>query len=182
MKKLLIVITFICVHLSLYSQTVPTPEFSSRPYILDQSGSLINMERADAIYEEKYKALGYGGSDCILSVSPTKSNMRFKIGSFPKLIIKVDNNTDPSELFTLAAAKKSRNKREFVLSNKAYLTNRKRHVKEDLIELRFQNIHDGIYEIILPDNIEPGEYAFIPNSGIQENNSQKIKLTCFGID
>jgi hypothetical protein len=55
-----------------------------------------------------------------------------------------------------------------------------RDVSTAYIKLEFNKLKDGIYEIVLPNNIQPGEYAFMPISG--DINNGKIKISCFGIN
>jgi uncharacterized protein YxeA len=53
------------------------------------------------------------------------------------------------------------------------------------VPLDFKKISEGIYEIVLPSNIQAGEYAF---SSINDGSANplvkttKVKISCFGID
>ncbi len=53
------------------------------------------------------------------------------------------------------------------------------------IVLPLKNTENGIYEIIIPQNLEAGEYSFIINSGVQYDpftNPMEKKLFCFAIE
>jgi hypothetical protein len=54
------------------------------------------------------------------------------------------------------------------------------------VKLEFIKIGDKIYEIILPNNLEQGEYAFMPITESSGNSltsyNTKVKISCFGID
>jgi hypothetical protein len=57
------------------------------------------------------------------------------------------------------------------------------------VPLDFKKISEGIYEIVLPSNIQAGEYAFSPINDGGGNTlvplttlTTKVKISCFGID
>lgn len=164
---------------NLFAQTFSDPEFSSRPYFLDADSTLKNLERADAQYEQKLKAMGYGGMEIYYSVFILKSDVRFSKSTLPKLIIKVEGNIDPSELFYLSKSAVKTDRRSFLQGSMDILFGGKaRDVSNTYINLEFKKIRDGIFEVILPSDIQPGEYAFIPMGA----PASKIKISCFGID
>ena len=55
-------------------------------------------------------------------------------------------------------------------------------VSKTTVRLEFKKILDGIFEIILPGDIESGEYGFIAKSGCSGNSNSKIKMICFRVD
>ena len=61
-----------------------------------------------------------------------------------------------------------------------------RDVSWNNVQLDFKKIREGIYEIVLPGNMQPGEYAFRPINDGSGNplgpNTTKVKISCFGID
>ena len=184
-KKLLLVITFMITGLILNAQSFPDPEFSSRPYILEDGKTLKSLERADAQLEWKIKGMGYGGSESYFTTFTPNSDVRFTKGTLPKLIIKVDGDVDPSEVITLSKGVVKKKKRKFIQGSMS-MTGKARNVSESYIKLEFKKIRKGIYEIILPNDLEPGEYAFMPISSGGSNSvtslNSKVKISCFGID
>jgi len=187
MKKYnyLVALLLISMSSSLLAQSFPDPEFSARPYTLAQDNSLKSIERADAQVDFKVKGMGIGGSEIYYTTFSPKSEVRFSKDALPRLIIKVDGNADPSELISMAKGEVKKDRRRFLQGSMA-LAGKARDVSSAYIKLEFKKLRDGIYEIILPSDIQSGEYAFMPmNSG--EGNpltsyNSKVKIACFGID
>ena len=175
LKALLVVSCFS----SLFAQSVPDPEFSGSPYILAEDNSLKNLEKTEAQVDVKVKIIG--GNDTYFTISSPKSNLRFSKGALPKLIMKVDGNVDPSDITSLYVAEIKKNQRKFLQGSMGGVYKKARDVSKLSVKLEFKKIRDGIYEIILPSDIQSGEYGFIPSSVSTSTNS-KIKIMCFGID
>ena len=187
MKKIILTIAILISGFSsiLMAQSFPDPEFSSRPYILDVDKTLKNLERTDAQIETKVVGMGYGGFETYYTAFEPESDVRLSMNSLPKIIIKIEGNVDPSEIISLSEAVVKRDRRRF-LQNSRGMGGRARDISDTYINLEFKKIRDGIFEVILPSDIQPGEYAFMPiNSGgsntLQTYNS-KVKISCFGID
>src|SRR5579872_6579578 len=77
--------------------TTPEPDFSQKPYYL-KDGKLAEFEKADANLERKVKGMGYGGVEFFYSVAGLKSSARFASSSIPKIIVKTEDNSDPTEI------------------------------------------------------------------------------------
>jgi hypothetical protein len=90
---------------TLFAQSIPEPEYSGRPYTLAPNNTLNDLERTDAQVDIKVKALGYGGYESYYTAFSAKSEIRLNKNNLPKFIIKIDANTDPSELISMAKAK-----------------------------------------------------------------------------
>jgi hypothetical protein len=187
MKKIIFTIAILISGFSsnLMAQSFPDPEFSSRPYILEANKTLKNLERADAQIETKMVGMGYGGVETYFTAFEPESDVRLSMNSLPKLIIKVEGNVDPSEIISLSEAEVKRDRRRFLQSSRG-IRGRARDVSDTYIKLEFKKIRDGIFEVVLPSDIQPGEYAFMPINSGGSNSSQtynsKVKISCFGID
>ena len=163
------------------AQSVPDPEFSSQLYILEVDNTLKNLERADAQMDIKIKGMGYGGSEIYYTAFTPKSDVRLSKNALPKLIIKVEGNIDPSELISLSKAEVKKDRRRFLQFSMA-LGGKARDVSRSYVKLEFKKNREGIFEVILPSDIQPGEYAFMPINSSLTSNKTKFKISCFGID
>ncbi|WP_436417635.1 hypothetical protein KCV26_15955 [Petrimonas sulfuriphila] len=157
----------------------PIPEFSLRPYFFSNE-TLKSMERADASIDVKVVAFGYGGSEVFYTVFPSQSNSRFGEGKIAPIIVKVENDSDPSEIFYLVKAKEVKKDRRRFIMSKMSMGGKGADLSEFVIQIEFRKIKDNIYQILVPDNLQPGEYGFMPISSKKEATT--IKITCFGID
>lgn len=186
MKNYILLVIMFLIGTSAFAQKVPTPEFTGRPYILE-NGKLSELERVDALMDQKLKGLGYGGVEIFYTVFTEKSPVRFSKDSSPKLIISVEKGVDPADSFTIIKGKVKKGKkgkegqRNFRVGNYGTGGTTKSN-SEVLVTATFTKIKDGLYEIILPENIEAGEYAFVPNGTEAMSAGNKMKITCFGID
>jgi hypothetical protein len=186
MKKLILIMTILVTLVTVsFSQSSPDPEFSSRPYILLGDNTLKNFERADVLLDIKVKAMGYGGSEIYNTALSPKSDVRFSKNAIPKIIIKIGVNVDPADIVSLSLGEVKKDRRRFLQSSMA-LGGKARDVSLYDVPLDFKKIREGIYEIVLPSNIQAGEYAFRPINDGSGNTlvplSTKVKISCFGID
>lgn len=170
--------------LDLTKMVIETPEFNDRPYWVKPDATLNNLERGDATIDFKVKGMGYGGSEIYYTVFPKQSNIRFKSGQEPSIIVKVGDKTDPSELFILSKAEVKTDRRRFLLASRS-MTGSARNLDPTEITLEFKKLREGVYEIILPKGLPSGEYTFLPmaseGTGVLQTG-HKVKITCFGID
>lgn len=165
---------------TLFAQSFPDPEFSSRPYFIENDSTLKTLEKTEAKYEIKIKSMGYGGSEVYYTAFKSRSEIRFSKVSLPKLVIKIESDIDPSDIVTLAKAIVLNDRRRFVQSSMA-LGGKTRDLSKYYVMLEFKKIQEEIYEIILPKNMEAGEYAFMPII-FDAGNILKQKIYCFGVD
>ena len=173
------IILFVAMKLSI-AQTFPDPEFSSRPYFIANDSTLKTLEKTEAKYEIKIKGMGYGGSEVYYTAFKPKAEIRFSKVSLPRLIIKIETDIDPSDIVTLIKAVVLSDRRRYVQSSMA-LGGKARDISKYYVKLEFKKIQEEIYEIILPQNMEVGEYAFMPIL-FDSGNIMKQKIYCFGVD
>lgn len=191
MKNTLTVIQ-ILVFLSTFSfvtaqDSIPEPEFNSRPYILND-GSLENIDRSDAAMEVKVRGLGYGGGDVYYTAFGSESKTRFNKEKLPRIFIKLEGNIDPSEIVLIVkedTKRKKKDRRRFKQGSIKF-GGGARDISDNQINFSIKRIRQNVYEIILDVAIESGEYAFMPISDATINpltaGSVKTKISCFGID
>ncbi len=179
MKTLLIAMLFGLFALS----KIPEPEFTERPYVLNDDNTLSNLERADASIDIKVKGAGYGGSETYYSAFGKASTVRFNTTKLPRMVVKVEPSTDPAELFIISKADVKSDRRRFLLTSRS-LGGKVRDTGQTEIALEYRKIRDGLYEITFPNGIPAGEYAFLPLSSDANpfQMGHKVKISCFGID
>jgi hypothetical protein len=184
-KNLFTLILTLFAALSTVSQSLPDPEFLSRPYVLTDDNVLKNLERADAEIDVKVKGMGYGGTEIFYVAFSPKSDVRFDKNSLPRLIIKLEGSIDPAEIILLSKGEVKRDRRRFIQGSRA-LGGKARDVSSSYVEIRFKKIEGGLFEIVLPSDLQPGEYAFTPVGTVSQTpfatSSTKTKISCFGID
>lgn len=184
MKKSLLAIVLLAVSATLVSnQTLPEAEFSGRPYILTPDNKLDNLERADAQVDVKVKALGYGGSETYYTVFSAASPVSFSKEKLPRLLIKLDGNTDPAEVVVLSKAIIKKDRRRFLQGSNA-LGGKARNISDSFVPLEFKKLKEGLFEIILPADIAPGEYGFMPitsGGNTLGTYNANVKIGCFGV-
>lgn len=188
MKQLYTFLLFgLLMQLQLFSQeTIPDPEFSERPYYLD-NGELKNLERADAVFDIKVKGGGYGGADYFYSAFGEQSPVRFHKDSIPRIFIELDKNVDPEETIVILRKEKKnkKNRRRFKQGSSA-MGGKARDVSENRVSFSINKVRPGLYEIIFDHGLLPGEYAVMPinkpSQSIFDSGSNTVKITCFGID
>ncbi|MDX2282975.1 MAG: hypothetical protein NW241_02385 [Bacteroidia bacterium] len=164
-----------------YAQTVPDPEFSLRPYAAGSDSTLQSLERAQAQMEMQVVGMGYGGANVYYTAFTPASEVRFSGRSLPKFVMKSEGGTDPAEQIVLCKGEVRKKHRRFVhIGVKMY--GGARDVSSAYVKLEFKRIREGVFEIMLPRTLPPGEYAFMPLSISTGAPPAKIMLSCFGID
>jgi len=163
------------------------PEYASRPYYVEDN-ELISFEKVKAKIDIKVKALGYGGANTYLTAFGKDSNVKFKKGNIPKIIIKLEGNEEPEDYISILKSEKSKSnkdRRRFKQASMA-LGGKARDVSENEIIFKLKKIKLSVYELEIDDNIDIGEYAIIPviqsngNSLMSYNSTQNI--FCFTIE
>lgn len=178
-KSILVALMFLFGTLA-FAQSVPAPEFENRPYLL-KDNTLTELERKDASFEQKSKAFGYGGAEIHYTVFSPASTTRITTSSLPKFIVKVDQGVDPTESFSVVKAVIKKGKRSFVAAGFG-LGGKAKDVSKSRINVSYNKISDGMYEITLPETIEKGEYGFLPTSFDAMKTGNSLKVACFGVD
>jgi len=173
---LFILLSFITMQLS-----AQTPEFIGRPYLWQNKVALSDLERADASFEFKERGLGFGGAAFLYTIATARSKERLDRTMLPSFVIEVANGIDPSEYYTIVRAEVKKGKRNFLVRSYS-MRGKSKDTKEFSVEAEFRRIKDNIFEVILPKDIEPGEYGFIGVGNSATQMGSRIKISCFGVD
>lgn len=161
---------------------IPDPEFPLRPYYLD-GNELVKLERAEANFAAKKKGV-YRGVDMQVQIMKEESPIQFLKNNLPRFFVVInDEDTDPFDIIDLCKADRiGKGRRNFTYAGKKY-GGRVKDVTGKLVSLDFKKIRNGLYEIIIDQELEQGEYAFLPlfknDQSLSSTNS--IKANCFGI-
>lgn len=186
MKALKLVIVTTC-FVSLLQAQVAEKLFV--PYYVNQ-GAVENFERVAAKMEAKSIGFGYGGANQYLTVFEGRASpLRFKANEMPKFIIKVDEGTDVLDLVVLSKAdevKKSKKYRRFVQKGFSFGGGAKDISKYTVVP-KLKRLDDDVYEMVFAENLQPGEYSFLPilkgdEAANVQTTSGDFKIYCFGVD
>jgi hypothetical protein len=165
------------------AQDVPDPDFSQKPYY-QKNGKLEEFEKVEAPMGTKLKGMGYGGVEISYLASGTKSPVRFASGVTPVIIIKMEDNSDPSETFTIQMAQVKKDSRRFVTGKMGALIGGNKSNNQKKIITSVKRLKEKVFEITFNEPLQLGEYAIIPyqKNATMAMGSQAIKINCFGID
>jgi hypothetical protein len=186
MKKISLfsfIILVVCIF-NANAQEIPIPDFTKRPFVLNEDNILTDFERNVAVIDYKIKGLGYGGSEIYYSVTPARSLVRYPLSNLPRFIIRTEPNQDPSEVIYLSKAFEVNSKRRRFITSKLTLFAKSKEIDSQFIQIDFKKLADDTYQIIIVDPIGNGEYAFIPfdTGGSATNMGGKVFINCFGIN
>lgn len=167
----------------LHGQTIPDPDFAFRPYELQSDGSLKSLDRSSATTDMKVKGL-YRGSEIYLTVFGITSKATYDQNEIPRIFIKLSDNSDPYEAVTVVKGEVVKDRRRFLQRNQA-LGGKAKDISDVFIQLEFKRIKENLWEVFLPEDINPGEYAFMPvlnvGEGMDLSYSATTYLSCFSI-
>ncbi len=153
------------IHSFAQDSTNLTPQYPSIPYYV-KNGKLVSFEKVKARNDAK---VGMSNIKSYLTVFSKESSIRFQKGKIPKLLIKIDVDGDPSDYLSIIKSEKARGKRKFSQSMMSHSGKAKDvssyEIKFDLIKIR-----NNIYELLIDDNIESGEYAVISTTQSDANS------------
>jgi hypothetical protein len=179
---ILTIIALLAMHCNGYGQELLEPDFSQKPYYISKD-KLAEFEKVDASMERKMKGMGYGGLEYFYSADGAKSIVRFPQSALPKIIIKSEDNSDPTEAFSISIAEVKKGSRRFKAMKMGAFGNVKNST-ENKIKVSAKRLKDKIFEIVIDQTLTPGEYAIISNSA--ENTAKGLstgaRIFCFGID
>lgn len=183
MRKTLALLWLVTISLPSNAQNVPEPEFSQKPYYL-KDDKLYELEKVVAPMETKAKGMGYGGVEISYSAPELKSTVRFTSGTNPVIIIKMDDGSDPSEVFSILKADIKKTKRRFVTGKMGAIIGGNTSNRQKAITFSVRKLRDKVFELTFLETLQPGEYAIIPDQKniTMATGSQSIKFNCFGID
>lgn len=133
--------------------------------------------------ERKMKGMGYGGLEYYYSVNGAKSGTRFGQSSLPRIIIKMEDNSDPTEIFMLCTAEPKKASRRFKAMKMGALGQVK-ETSSNRTKMTAKKLRDKVFELTIGQPLEKGEYALIPNSSeaAQKAVTTGASIFCFGVD
>ena len=178
-KTIFLAVGLLCIQL-VYGQEVPDPEFSQSTYYLS-NGRLALFDKADASMERKSK--GKGEIEFFYIVEGEKSFLRFTQSSLPTLIIKMEDNSDPTEVYILRVGEKEKSGRKFSSSTMSSMGSMKPAIA-NRVKLAPKKLRDKVFQATIDQALLPGEYAIILDTpeALAKANTSGIKISCFGID
>ena len=185
MKTFLTLIAFsflISISTTCAQDVIADPDFSGKPYYF-RDGKLNEFEKAEAILERKVKGMGYGGVEFFYSVGGLKSTTRFIASSIPKIIVKNEDNSDPTEMLLVCIGETKKDNRRFK-SFKVGTFGGTKGISDNRIRLTVKKIRDKVFEISIDQTLTAGEYAILPYSKevTAAAATTGVKVNCFGVD
>lgn len=177
------VFIFFMIQNILFAQELPEPDFTEIPYYLN-GGKLNALKKVETSLSKRAKGMGYGGVETFYEVVGDKASDRFNSEVPISFVIKIEDNRDPSENFSVVIAEIKKNKRLFVTGKIATVFGSNNLKIDRRIPISFKKIRDRIFEIDFPKSLSIGEYAIIPTqkNGSMVSGSQSINIYCFGVD
>ncbi len=164
------------------SNTIPDPDYPNRPYYLD-GNELMKLERSEANFAVKKKGV-YRGVDKQVQVMKEESPIQFEKNKLPRFFIQLtDEDIDPYDVIDLCKADNiGAGRRNFTYAGQKY-GGRVKDVTGKIMQLEFKKIRKGLYEVIIDQELQQGEYAFLPlgNSDNQLSSLNSVKANCFGV-
>lgn len=163
------------------SNDIPEPDFTLRPYYLN-GNKLERLERTEGIFVTKQKGF-YRGTERFVNAMKPESEIQFKKGNLPRFFIKLENEkADPYDLINLCIGDVKKDRRIFIFRSQK-MTGKVRDVTDNFIDLEFKKIRDGLYEIIIDEELDVGEYGFLPIPTEAQSASfvNSVKINCFGV-
>lgn len=178
--KFKLLFAFNLLFLVLIAQNVPDPDFENRPYYVTTGNQLKTLERASATIDAKMKGI-YGGSEIYLTTFEKYSDTKFDAKNLPMIVIKLDGNADPYEVVSIVKGEQHKEIRRFLQRDQS-LAGGARDISDIYVKADFKKIRDGLWQVILPENIANGEYAFMPliDMGLGSMSS-KMYISCFNL-
>jgi hypothetical protein len=174
MKNL--VFLFVLMSFKGIAQTIPDPEFPSRPYYL-KDGKLESLEKTAATIDIS----GMGGR-VSLTAFKTQSDVRFSKDALPQFYIKIEGGGDASDKVDVGIAIIKKDRRRFT-QEATGLNGAAKDISATKASVSVKKIRDGLYQIIFDKPLAPGEYAFMPALDMGSlMGGGKLNLFCFGID
>lgn len=178
----IIILTLTTICINSVAQEIPEPDFSQKPYYL-KDGKLFEFEKVEASLGTKAKGMGYGGVEISYSAEGQKSPVRFPSSSALIIVVKMEDNSDPSDGFTVLLGDVKKNGRRFVTGKMGTFGGLKSN-NANRISISSRKLREKLYEISFSQPLQPGEYAIISNqkSVSMANAGQSVKMNCFGVD
>jgi hypothetical protein len=162
-----------------------TPVYFNEVYF-SQGDSLLHLEQADGHVRNKFKALGFGGSESIYELENERSTVRLKAADTLRFAMRMAGSfSDPSTVIKLYQLDVRKGVRAAVMSTAGgtFGASKVRSGKGELA-FRLQRSSDGAYFILIPaSKLAPGEYGFM-NAMTPQGSGTNIAYTffTFGVD
>lgn len=160
---------------------LPVPEFINQPYYFDKDGNkLIKLENANALMVTKKKTLGLKGAKQFLSMDAPASKIRFVAKKDILFFIKTSGDViDLTSYVKLYLFLPADQKREVTITSKKGLLSDKNEAKAKLINFSVKMISKDNYMILIPEQLEAGEYGFV---WVKNMELKELIVFAFGID
>ncbi len=160
---------------------LPVPEFINQPYYYDSNrNALIKLENATAVLNTKKKTLGLKGSKQFLSMADPSSKIRFTSQKGIVFLIKTSGDViDLTSYIKLYKFIPGDQKREVTITAKDGVLTDKEETKGKQISFSIKPVSKDNYEILLPDELEAGEYGFV---WVKNMDLKEFSVFAFGID
>lgn len=176
--KSILLLSILIIALNGFAQTqsIPDPEFASRPYSL-KDGKLESLEKTAATID-----VAGMGSKVYLTAFKAKSDTRFDKSSIPALYIKIEGSGDPSDKVDVGIATVKKDRRRFTQESTG-MTGAAKDISATKVSVSLKKIRDGLYQIVFDKPLPAGEYAFMPPLDLGSMmGGGKLNLFCFGVD
>ncbi len=160
---------------------LPSPEFINQPYYYDKDNNrLITLENANALIVTKKKTLGLKGAKQFLSMDDPSSKARFTAKKNIDFMIRTSGDViDLTSYIKLYKFIPADEKREVTINSKDGMLNDKEEGKGRLITFSVKTISKDNYMILLPEQLEAGEYGFV---WVKNMELKELNVFAFGID
>lgn len=160
---------------------LPTPEFINQPYYYDKEGNkLIKLESANALMITKKKTLGLKGAKQTLTMDAPSSKIRFTVKKDIVFFIKTSGDViDLTSYIKLYQFVPVEQKREVTVTSKEGMLNDKDDAKGKLVSFSVKMISKDVYQVLLPEQLEAGEYGFV---WVKNMELKEFTVFAFGID
>jgi len=160
---------------------LPSPEFVNQPYYYDKdSNKLIGLENANALMVTKKKTLGLKGAKQFLTMEDPSSKARFTSKKNIDFVIKTSGDViDLTSYIKLYKFIPADEKREVTINSKEGMLNDKEEGKGKLVNFSVKTISKDNYMILLPEQLEAGEYGFV---WVKNMDLKEFTVFAFGID
>jgi len=160
---------------------LPSPEFINQPYYYDKdSNRLITLENANALIVTKKKTLGLKGAKQSLTMEDPSSKARFTAMKNIDFMIRTSGDViDLTSYIKLYKFIPADEKREVTINSKDGMLNDKEEGKGKLITFSVKTISKDNYMILLPEQLEAGEYGFV---WVKNMELKELNVFAFGID
>ncbi len=180
---LLILLSIFNLSLILAQNNIPEPDFENKPYFyVEGESSLRSFDMTQADLDIKVLGMGYGGTEMYYSAYGKVSKISFPSNEIPRIFIKLNTAADPSTFVRLGKASFKKDRRRFKVASRS-MGGKSRSTNEVYYELNFKRVDGNLFEILIAQELDAGEYAILPivsNQGFMGSSGQ-TPIYCFGI-